>query len=138
MEKIPLRVTGMALVLLLLIAFTVDADSGAPGRLAKITLLNGTSRTVLLDGVGCSESICSRVAIKGRTERGSLVEMRLDTVAAIRSTAGGDTLFVLKDGTEQRLSLVPDFRVLYVAKRPGTEKIDLGKVKSIEFLQFKK
>ena len=79
-----------------------------------------------------------RVAIKGRTERGSLVEMRLDTVAAIRSTAGGNTLFVLKDGTERRLSLVPDFRVLYVAKRPRTEKIDLTMVTSVEFLPSEK
>src|SRR5258708_23298857 len=117
MEKMPLRVTGMALVLLLLIAFTVDADSGAPGRLAKITLLNGTTRTVQLDGVGCSESICSRVAIRGRSERGSLVEMRLDTVAAIRRTAAGQTLFGFKDGKEQLLSLVPGFRVLYVVNR---------------------
>jgi hypothetical protein len=78
------------------------------------------------------------VAIKGRTERGSLVEMRLDTVAAIRSTAAGQTLFVLKDGREERLSLVSDFRVLYVAKPHGTEKIDLAKVTSVEFLQSEK
>ena len=134
MKKITLRVTVMA-PLLLLIVFSVHADGGATGPLAKITLLNGTTRTVQLDGVGCSESICSRVAIKGRTERGSLVEMRLDTVAAIRRTAAGQTLFVLKDGKEQLLSLVPDFRVLYVVKRPGTEKIDLSKVMSVEFLQ---
>ena len=138
MKKITLRVTVMAPMVLLVIAFCVHADGGATGRLAKITLLNGTTRTVRLDGVGCSESICSRVAIKGRTERGSLVEMRLDTVVAIRRTAAGQTLFLFRDGTQQLLSLVPDFRVLYVVKRPGTEKIDLAKVMSVEFLQSEK
>jgi hypothetical protein len=137
MKKIPLRVTGMALLLMLLIVSSVVADSGT-GRRARLTLLNGTSRIVQLDGVGCSESICSRVAIKGRTERGSLVEMRLDTVAAIRRTAGGDSVFVLKDGTIRRLSLVPDFRVLYVTRGPSAEKIDLATVTSIEFLQSEK
>jgi hypothetical protein len=138
MKKITLRMTVIAPLVLLLIVFSVHADGGATGPVAKITLLNGTIRTVQLEGVGCSESICSRVAIKGRTERGALVEMRLDTVATIRPTAAGQTLFVLRDGTEHLLSLVPDFRVLYVVKRPGTEKIDLSKVMSVEFLQSDK
>jgi hypothetical protein len=41
----------------------------------------------------------------------------------------------LKDGSAQRLSLIKDFRVLYLSKPTGgTEKLDLAHVKSVEFL----
>lgn len=46
-----------------------------------------------------------------------------------------DALFVLNDGTERRLSLMSDFRVLYLANPlGGREKLDLARVKSVEFL----
>ena len=58
-----------------------------------------------------------------------------DSLAAIKDTTATDALFVLKDGTSQRMSLVNDFRVLYLAARlGGTEKLDLAKVKAVEFL----
>jgi hypothetical protein len=41
----------------------------------------------------------------------------------------------MKDGTERRLAFVTDFRVLYLSNRIGlTEKLDLAKIRSIEFL----
>jgi hypothetical protein len=74
--------------------------------------------------------------MKGKAERGSLVTTPLDTIATIKDITRDHALFVLKDGTQQRLSLVPDFRVLYVPNPDGsrTEKIDLATLKSIEFI----
>jgi len=137
MKRTTLRLHGIVLVLLL-ITLTLAANDNASGLLARITLPNGTSRTVELEGVGCSISICSRTVIKGQAKSGSIMEIQLDTLAAIKSTAAGDSLFVSKDGTERRLSLLRDFRVLYVANRAnrqGVEKIDLATVKAIEFLR---
>jgi len=37
----------------------------AAGLTAKITLPDGTTRVARLEGVGCNNAICSRVAIKG-------------------------------------------------------------------------
>lgn len=145
-----LRTSCIAVVLLVPIAFTMKGASEpgqgtnvnqpsrqghASGLMAKITLPDGTSRTARLEGVGCPVAICSRVAIKGKAKGDSLVRARLDTIAAIKDTTADDALFVRKDGTQQRLALMQDFRVLYLANRNGsTEKLDLTKVKSLEFL----
>jgi len=65
---------------------------------------------------------------------GSLVTTRLDHIAAIQETDSGQTLLALKDGTEQRMSLIRDFRVLYLAKADGgTEKLDLAQARSVQF-----
>jgi hypothetical protein len=98
---------------------------------AKLTSLNGTSRAIVLDGVGCSVSMCSRVFIRGRSQDGSQEQILLNTIASIKD----GKVFTLKNGSERHLSLVPDFRVLYFTNPDGdTEKIDLTKIKSIEFL----
>jgi len=137
MKRTTLRVHGIVLVLFL-ITRTLAANDNATGLLARITLPNGTSRTLELEGVGCSISICSRTVIKGQAKDGSLVEIHLDTLAAIKRATSGGASFVLKNGTELHLSLLRDFRVLYVANRAnrqGVEKIDLATVKAIEFLR---
>lgn len=114
---------------------SASAQEHLSGLTARITLPNGATETVRLDGVGCTESICSRVLIKAKTAKNALVEMWFDSIVAIRDIREDGALFVLKDHSEQRLSLVSDFRVLYVAK-DGTrkEKLDLAKVKSFEIL----
>jgi len=105
------------------------------GLLAKITMRDGSIRTFPLEGVGCPLSICSRTAIKTKTATDCLVSTWLDGLAAIKDTTGSDALFLFKDGTSQRMSLITDFRVLYLASRlGGTEKLDLEKVRSVEFL----
>jgi hypothetical protein len=73
--------------------------------------------------------------MKGKSEKGSLVTTPFDTIVAIRDISKDHALFVLRNGTQQRLSLVPDFRVLYIPNRDGssTEKIDLATIQSIEF-----
>src|SRR5262249_44610807 len=58
---------------------------------AKMTLLDGTSRTVTLEGVGCSERLCSRQAIRGLSKAHPQIERtRLDSIARIQDiTADG-------------------------------------------------
>jgi hypothetical protein len=105
------------------------------GLTAKITLADGTIRTARIEGLGCSTAICSRVAIRGKADGDSLVSFWLDGLAAIRDTTDKDALIVMKSGAARRVSLVTDFRVLYLANRIlSPEKLDLGKVKSLEFL----
>lgn len=141
MKFTTLRTSCIAVILMLPVAFTTKG-AGEPrprhasGLMAKLTLPDGTTRTARLEGVGCPVAICSRVAIKGKAKGDSLVRARFDTIAAIKDTTANDVLFVKKDGTEQRLSLLYDFRVLYFANGHGdTEKLDLSKVKSLEFLE---
>ena len=117
-------------------AFTARLVSGesAPGFMAKITLLNGSTQTMKLEGVGCNSSICSRTVLKSKTGD-SGVTTRLDNIAAIRDVTGSDALFILRDGKERRMSLLTDFRVLYLTNNKGaSEKVDLARVKNVEFL----
>lgn len=140
METTTLRTICIAAVVLIPLTFTMRGASEprqghASGLMARITLPDGTSRTVKLEGVGCPVGMCSRVAIKGQAKGDSLVKTWLDTLAEIKDTTADDALFVGKDGTQQRLSLMHDFRVLYLANRiGGTEKLDLTKIKSLEFV----
>jgi len=106
-----------------------------PGRIARVTQPNGLPRTVTLDGVGCSMSMCSRVVIKGKDTRGKIVGTPLDSIASITVATKDMAVLVMKDGTERNVTLVPDFRVLYVTDRSGVnERIDLAKIRSVEFL----
>jgi hypothetical protein len=142
MKKTTLRIISLAVALLAPVTFALrgasepseDRQGHLSGLTARITMADGTSRMARLEGVGCSASICSRTVIKSKAENDSPVKTWLDSIAAIRDTTATDALFVLKDGTARRLSLVTDFRVLYLANRlGGTEKLDLAKVKSVEF-----
>lgn len=142
MKTTTLRIISLTAVLLLPITFAARGASESPedpqGHLSKltarITTTDGTSRTVVLEGIGCSASICSRTVIKSKAPNDSRVNTWLDSLAAIKDTTATDALFVLKDGTARRLSLVNDFRVLYLAGHLGaTEKLDLARVKSVEF-----
>ncbi len=79
--------------------------------------------------------MCSRVFIRSTSESGAPTQTWLDSIASIKDATANDALFVMKDGTERRLSYVTDFRVLYVSNPTGrTEKLDLAKVRSLEFL----
>ena len=111
----------------------------APGqstqRTIRLTLRDGTSRLVRLDGVGCNESICSRIAVNTRTIGSAMVNHTpFDDLAAVRDLGGAAALFVLKDGSTRRLSVVPENRVLYViAADGGRQKVGLDRLVSIEF-----
>ena len=59
----------------------------------------------------------------------------VDSIASIKDATANDALFVMRDGTERRLSLVTDFRVLYISNGiGGSEKLDLAKIRSLEFV----
>lgn len=144
--KVTLRIGSLTASFLAIVPFTtgVSAPTTGPdvepaqvrpsGLMTRITMRDGATRTVKLEGVGCAQSICSRTAIKAKTEGGSLARTWFDSLAAIRDTTANDALFVLKDGTSHRMSLVNDFRVLYLATRlGGTERLDLAKVRTVEF-----
>ena len=104
---------------------------------ARVTMSDGTTRTATFEGMGCSASICSRVAIKGKVG-GTPVTTRLDSIAAIRDTTADSALLVLKNGTTRRLTLITDFRVIYLDNRSGgekkEEKLDLARTRSVEFI----
>jgi len=105
------------------------------GMMARVVSADGTSRTVRLEGWGCTESMCSRVFIRSKRENGVPLRTWFDSIASIKDATAADALFVMKDGTERRLAFVSDFRVFYVSNRIGlTEKLDLAKIRSIEFL----
>ena len=108
------------------------------GLTARITMSDGTTRTATFEGVGCSSSICSRVAVKGKAN-GPPVTTRLDSIAAISGATADSALLVLKDGTTRRLTLLNDFRVIYLDNRAGgAEKLDLARTRSVEFISTPK
>lgn len=120
------------------------AGSGADARYAsqfeaKVSFRDGSVRTARLQGVGCTQSMCSRTVIKGEDGARRLVSSTFDSLSKIKDTTADAALFVSKDGTEHRLSLVKDFRVLYL-QRPsgGTEKLDLKSVTSVEFVRVQR
>jgi len=103
---------------------------------AKITLLNGASRTVALEGVGCTASICSRVAVDSRKPGDPVITKTwLDSIATIKDVTKDDALFVFRDRTQRRLAVIPLNRVLYIKSQSGRdEKINLATIKSLEFI----
>ena len=111
------------------------AEGHESGMTARVTAADGTSRIVTLEGVGCTESMCSRLFIRSKNASGAPLQTWLDSIASVKDTSEKDALFVMRDGTAQRLSFVPDFRVLYVSNPNGrTAKLDLAKIRAIEFL----
>jgi hypothetical protein len=104
-------------------------------RLVRLGLQDGSSKVARLDGVGCDESICSRIAVNSRAVGNVIVNRtRFDSIAAIREISNDSAVFVLKDGSTHRVSVIPDNRVLYVIASDGhTQKIGLRQVKSIQF-----
>ena len=133
---------GCVTMILLIPAFRSGAanlpsqvEGHRSGLTARVTEADGTSRTIKLEGVGCTESMCSRVFIRSKSASGAPLQTWLDSVASVKDTSEKGALFVMRDGTERRLSFVPDFRVLYVSNPTGhAEKLDFAKIRSLDFL----
>lgn len=133
---------GCVTMILLIPAFRSGAanlpsqvEGHRSGLTARVTAADGTSRTIKLEGVGCTESMCSRVFMRSQGESGTPLRTWLDSIASIKDATANDASFVMKDGTERRMGFVADFRVLYVSTSKGrTEKLDLAKIQSLEFL----
>jgi hypothetical protein len=114
-------------------------ESHVAGFIARINSADGTTRTVKVQGVGCSAAICSKVFIRGRVDNQSETKVWLDSITAIKNVSKNAALFVLKDGTQQWLSFIPDFRVLYIAlPKGGVEKLDLGTILSLDIFPSSK
>jgi hypothetical protein len=114
----------------------VDAREGHRSSLrARVTMADGTARTLTLQGVGCTERICSRV----RATDMKADSVWLDGLASVREIsreADGPVTAVLKfrNGSEREASIVPGNRVLYLKGHFGrTEKLDLASVARIDF-----
>jgi hypothetical protein len=83
-------------------------------------MVDGAAKAITIQGVGCTERICSRVratALKTDT-------IWLDGLASVRAisheTEGPvKAVFVFKNGLERQASIVPLNRVLYVDGRFG-------------------
>ena len=136
MKKLAVAFFVLALTFGGLRAPSSEAKSGSSPLVARMTLANGDARTVTLEGVGCSEAMCSRVVVRTRSEGDSGVTRTwLDTIAAIRDITPDAAVFVLKDGTARRLSVVHENQFLYFESQNGAEgKISLAGIKRVEFL----
>jgi hypothetical protein len=102
---------------------------------ATVTSVDGTARTVTLEGVGCSISMCSRVRAKD-TNKDNVWLDGLSSVRQISNDGHGpvQAIFRFKDGAERQASIVEGNRILYI--RDGfraTEKLDLASVTRIDF-----
>ena len=118
------------------------AERGAPSEraehaahLIRVNVRDGSAQIVTLEGVGCDDTICSRVAVNARS-LGNVIanRTRFADIAAIRDISEAAATFVLRDGTTHRLSVVPDNRVLYVFDaNHRAQKISLQRLTSVEF-----
>jgi hypothetical protein len=114
--------------------FATTTDTRAAGSAIRIVPRIGPPRIETLDGIGCSEAICSRVFVRARVE-GAEAKIRFDTIAAIEMLGGGDARVRFVDGTSRRVLVAADNRVLYLIDEAGrTKRLDLSDVHSIEFL----
>jgi hypothetical protein len=114
-------------------------ETRAPGSMIRVVSRHGAARVETLDGVGCSEAICSRVFIRAlvEDEEGTTVQnIRFDSVAAIEMLGAGEARVRFIDGIVKRVLVAADNRVLYVVDQAGRrKKVDLSDVASIEFLR---
>jgi len=146
MKTLALRVTRFACVLLVVTTLMRQGANASSkllndnppqehlsGLTANLTLADGATQVVRINGVGCTESLCSTVLMKAKTTTNTVVEIWFDSIAAIRDIRQNDAVFVAKDGSRRRLTFISDFRVLYVSNSGGANaKIDLAKIKSLE------
>jgi hypothetical protein len=102
-----------------------------------LTLADGTRHAASLQGVGCSESMCSRV----RAQDSQADSIWLDGLASVRPISGatsGPLQVVLgfKDGTERTASIRESNRVLYLTGHDGHSRtVDLNRLTQVEFIE---
>jgi len=121
------------------VAYAAPRETRTAGLMIRITPLNGPSRVETLDGIGCSEAICSRVFVRTLVDdedRTVARDIPLDTVAAIEPRVGGHARLRFINGTVQQLVVPVGWRVLYLLDDAGrTKTVDLSKLHSIEILR---
>jgi hypothetical protein len=118
-----LSTSGVLAIVLLVVPFAFarsaprDESTARGMRQARLEWRDGSTMIVSLEGIGCSQSMCSR----------------LTHVAAIRDICEESALFVFRNGTERRVMLDRDNRVLYATASGGAMwKIELLHLRSVE------
>ena len=115
------------------------AGTHPAGHVIRIVPRNGLPYVESLDGIGCSEALCSRVFVRvwvDDDEGPAIQRIAFDTVTAIDMLGGGDARIRSVDGTSQRVIVAADNRVLYLIDQTGRAKtLNLSKGVSIEFLR---
>jgi hypothetical protein len=102
---------------------------------ARVTMADGTDRRVTLRGVGCTETLCSRVRALD-TEGDDLWLDGLASIQAVSHDATGPmaAVFTFKGGRQRQASVIEWHRVLYVEGPLGlTSKLDLARVTRVDF-----
>jgi hypothetical protein len=114
----------------------VDDPNGHRSSLrATLTMSDGSTRPVTLQGVGCTTNICSRVRALGANSESFWLD-GIESVRGISCEKDGavTATFKLRDGTERQSSIVEGNRILYIRQRFGrVEKLDLASVARIDF-----
>ena len=104
-----------AVLATILTVMPMYAERGVPsehveraGQSIRLNVRDGSSQIVTLDGVGCDETICSRVAVNARS-LGNVIanRTRFADIAAIRDISEGTATFV-RQAIETRTALSPD------------------------------
>jgi hypothetical protein len=102
---------------------------------ARAIMADGTARAVTVEGVGCAETMCSRVRV-GTSKADTVWLDGLASMRAISHDADGSVkaIFKFRGGAERQASIVAENRVLYIAGWFGyTERLELGSVRRIDF-----
>ena len=100
-----------------------------------LTLTNGTRHAATLQGVGCTEAMCSRV----RAQDSQADSIWLDGLASVRQISGaasGPLHVVLgfRDGTEHAASIRETNRILYLTDSHGHNRtVDMASLTQIDF-----
>ena len=115
-------------------AAPVSSQAASPWRV-RLTFRTGPSREATLDGVGCSQALCSRAAIRVRAERPDPGEssVRFHDIRAIRLRSAGHAMVETIDGASRDIVIPVENRVLYLVE--AAERLDTRELTAIEFLR---
>src|SRR6266849_2047384 len=120
--------SALPLILMAAGVSAVSEEHTAPA-MARVTLADGSVRTVAFQGLGCSVAVCSRNFLRSKGSGEQMDSTSLDSIAAIKDTSeavahqarsGMNAVIVHKDGTEHRHAVTADFRYLYFTDSSGT------------------
>jgi hypothetical protein len=131
-------------VLALVVLFTGTIATPASTRIAleghqssllvSVTMTDGTCRRITLQGVGCTQGMCSRVHVKDIQTNNVWLDGLL-SVSDISQNATGPVhaVFTFKNGESRQASVPALNRVLYVGNLFWIRQLDLAKVRRVDF-----
>ena len=104
----------------------------------RLTPHSGPSRMATLEGVGCTQAICSRLAVRTRAAGGQQGEtlVNFNAIGAIRLRRPGQVTVDFVDGSSRQVVIPSENRVLYVFNDAhASETLDIAEFSAIEFLR---